>query len=159
MTMNTVTINVSEELVELAVEEHVRKAMAAVFSAKPPVPQHVANPAPAIGDTWNGGTYAGITLHENQPMHLVLLPGEESKDWGDAKEWAAKQGGELPSRMDALVLWQNIPERFAQEAYWTGTPYAGDAGYAWSQYFFNGDQGITLTGLKLRARAVRRLTI
>ena len=121
--------------------------------------------AAAIGDTMRSlglevkGIYAGLTLHENAPYQLILLPGDVEKTWEDAKAWAAEQGGVLPSRVDALVLFQNLRDKFQREAYWTDAPYVDDEGSAWYQDFGNGGQDYTRKSAKLRAVAVRRIAI
>ena len=60
-----------------------------------------------------------------------LLDGAPEGDvnWEDAKAWAEKVGGELPTRMDALVLWQNreLLGGFEDRYHWTSEPYASDA--------------------------------
>ena len=117
--------------------------------------------APAIGADWKDGKYAGLTIFENAPCHLVLMPGElESTSWGKAVGWASKeQRGSLPSRFDALVLFQNLKDEFKDEAYWTADVYARDAGYAWCLSFGNGNQNCYPQGDELRARAVRRVPL
>jgi len=114
---------------------------------------------PKIGAEWNGGIYAGLSIYNNAPVALVLLPGDEKLDWKAAGVWTEKQGGVLPSRFDHLVLFQNLRGQFKEEAYWSATPYAGDESYAWFQLFFNGHQFTTHKGNQLRARAVRRVKI
>ena len=114
---------------------------------------------PAIGAAWQGGTYVGLSIHENRPVALVLLSGDEELKWTDACSWAEKLGGTLPSRIDQLVLFQNLKAQFKEAAYWSCAPDAGIASYAWYQHFGNGLQNGTLKDLKLRARAVRRLPI
>lgn len=118
-------------------------------------PQSIALPVLDAGET-----YAGLTIHNNTPMHLVLLPGDhDDATWKKAKAWAEELGGELPSRIDLLVLWQNLPGAFRKEWYWSGETRASDESDAWYQGFYGGSQlwGNELT--KLRARAVRRLPI
>ena len=114
---------------------------------------------PAIGAEWNGGIYAGLTIYDNAPAALVLLPGDDELTWHDAMAWAIKQGGMLPSRIDALVLFQNLKDRFKQAYYWTSSPYAGDESYAWFQSFDLGGQYGGRLGDDFRARAVRRFPI
>jgi|GEM_PF-1403772 len=115
---------------------------------------------PAIGAEYGGGMFAGITVHENAPAALVLLPGSrENVIWSDAKQWAGEQGGELPSRFDQLALFKNLKREFAGEWYWSGEQSAGTAYYAWAQGFHYGDQLYYRKDLKVRARAVRRLVI
>ena len=118
-----------------------------------------ASTLPAIGAAWEGGIYAGLSIHENHAVALVLLPGDEDLPWDAARSWATKQGGTLPSRIDQLVLFQNLKVQFKEAAYWSCTPFAGDASYAWCQGFGSGYQGTGLKANELRARAVRRLTI
>jgi hypothetical protein len=108
-----------------------------------------------------GEIYAGITLHEGKPMHLVLLPGDEKKNWKDAAAWAKAQGGELPNRHDALVLFENKKTRGKHEAtwYWTSQTYASNADYAWYQDFGYGSQYDDHKSNENRCRAVRRVAI
>lgn len=118
--------------------------------------------AQIIPTAWSIPTDAihiGRTLEDNEPANLFLLPGEFKGTWGDARAWAEKQGGVLPSRIDMLVLWNRARDQFKQEAYWTGEEYARSAGYAWCQDFSYGNQGSYDKGTELRARAVRRLSI
>ena len=116
---------------------------------------------PAIGAQWNGGTYAGVTVRNNRPMALIVLPGEESTiKWRAASGWAEKQGGELPSRVDGLVLYQNLREQFNKDGwYWTDTVHPGDADFAFLQDFAYGHQYNVHKGYAYRARAVRRVAI
>lgn len=114
--------------------------------------------APAIGADWQGGIYAGVSVHANQPVHLILLPGEEKTNWKSAGEWAAKQGGVLPSRIDQLVLFKHLKGEFQDAWYWSGEPFAGtgDEGFAWSQGFGYGGSHYYRMGGIFRARAVCR---
>ena len=118
-----------------------------------------ASTLPAIGAEYQGGIYAGLSIHENHAVALVLLPGDEVLPWDAARAWATKQGGTLPSRIDQLVLFQNLKAQFKEAAYWSCAPYAGHASYAWYQDFTNGTQYYDRKGSQLRARAVRRLPI
>ncbi len=114
---------------------------------------------PAIGERMEGGIYAGLSIADNKPVRLVLLPGDEELNWKAALAWAAKQGGVLPSRFDALVLFTNLKKEFKETWYWTAAPYAGYESYAWVQSFDGGGQDGTRKSLDYRARAVRRLPI
>jgi hypothetical protein len=115
---------------------------------------------PNFGEAWQGGLYAGLTLHDNDPYRLVLLPGDmDDAPWEEAKTWAKAQGGELPSRVDGLVLFKNLRSEFKREAYWTGEPTADVAGYAWRQHFYDGYQDGWRQSHELRARAVRRVSL
>jgi hypothetical protein len=118
---------------------------------------------PAIGEPFSNEKleeiYAGITLHGNEAFALVLLPGDYEGNWQGALAWAEKQGGMLPSRFDALVLWQNLKGHFKKEAYWTSEQLAVDADWAWCQDFYDGYQYCYGKSGELRARAVRRVPL
>lgn len=109
-----------------------------------------------------GEHYAGIILgKDGEPdHHLILLPGEaESVNWAQAKEFAAKAGGELPTRREQSLLFTNLKEQFQPRWYWSGEQHASNSGYAWYQGFYDGTQNYTHKGGTCRARAVRRLVI
>lgn len=114
---------------------------------------------PAIGAPFKEGIYAGITLDGTQPMALILLPGDEKMNWQAANDWAIKQQGTLPTRQDALVLWQNVPKEFKETYYWTREEVASDADYAWCQDFGYGYQYYGRKSYGCRCRAVRRVAI
>jgi hypothetical protein len=107
-------------------------------------------------------SYAGLILGKNgEPdYHLVLLPGDvDDVTWDQAKAFAKKAGGELPTRREQSLLFANLKEEFKKRTYWSGEAYASDARYAWCQYFGHGVQYSYHTYDQLRARAVRRLPI
>jgi len=109
-----------------------------------------------------GEEYAGIILGKNgdPDHHLILLPGEaESVNWNNAKEFAAKAGGELPTRREQSLLYANLKECFQESAYWSGEQHAAYADYAWYQHFDEGYQSFSSKLSTLRARAVRRVAI
>ena len=107
-----------------------------------------------------GEVYAGaIGDTDGNIHHVILLPGDnDDASWQQQKEWAASIGGELPTRLEQALLWQNCREHFKQEWYWSGEE-AASAGWAWCQYFSLGDQYNIRQYNQLRARAVRRLII
>jgi hypothetical protein len=107
-------------------------------------------------------TYAGLILGKNgEPdYHLVLLPGEASDvTRANAKEFAKKAGGELPSRREQSLLFANLKEAFKPNWYWSSEQYASDARSAWVQHFFDGGQFSYHIYDPCRAVAVRRLII
>jgi len=144
---------------EAAARAYLEKLINQPFSDTLPRGLHGAT-LPEIGEPCKGGIYAGLTLHNNKPMALVLLPGESDElKWKAANDWAVTIGGELPSRIDALVLFQNLKSEFRSEYYWTAVPSAGAGASAWSQSFSDGYQSLWLKLTALRARAVRRFVI
>lgn len=109
-----------------------------------------------------GEKIAGQILREDgSPSHyLILLPGEaEDLDWGAAKAWAAERGGELPTRREQSLLFANLKGEFESAWYWSGERHESNSGWAWCQGFGLGYQDGTGQGGRLRARAVRRLSI
>lgn len=119
---------------------------------------------PAVAIALAGGEhYAGLILGENgKPSHhLILLPGDVSgKSWGDAKTWAAEQGGELPTRREQSLLFANLKQHFEKDWYWSAEEHESDSACAWCQLFGNGTQDSNRKDDSYcRARAVRRLEI
>ena len=116
-----------------------------------------------LADNLNPGeVYAGLILGEDDAPdhHLILLPGEGEKlTFKAASAWAKKQGGDLPTRREARLLWVNARAAFQPDYYWTGEQYASDSSYAWFQYFSYGTQYYGHVYDELRARAVRRLVL
>ncbi len=136
----------------------------ALFGEDGPLPQgHALAPQDPsghkIGDLVDGGIYAGLTLSNNQPCKLFLLPGDEEHDWKSAMAWADKQSAVLPARIDALILFQNLRDQFKREAYWTSEPSADYSAYAWFQSFGSGFQVLWHKDRKHRVRLVRRVPI
>jgi hypothetical protein len=108
-----------------------------------------------------GERYAGFLLDDAGLVshHLVLLPGEAEKvTWTDACAWAAKAGGELPTRREQSLLFANLKGEFQPRWYWSGEAYEEDGSFAWDQTFDNGGQISEHKSYEGRARAVRRVT-
>src|SRR3989337_1055902 len=106
--------------------------------------------------------YAGIILgKDGEPdHHLILLAGEaESVNWAQAKDFAAKAGGELPTRREQSLLFANLKEQFQPRWYWSGEQHASYSACAWIQIFVSGHQIYSHKDGGYRARAVRRLVI
>jgi len=92
--------------------------------------------------------------------HTILMP--ESKvdiNWQDAMDWAKEQGGDLPTRAELILLYENHSDKFEERAYWSNTQHASYSSLAWYQYFDGGYQHYDSEFYELRARAVRRLVI
>lgn len=111
---------------------------------------------PVLG---KGEKYRGITLHEDRLAHLIELPGEFNGSYADAQKWAKEQGGELPSRIEGILLFKRARSEYQRDWYWLGEQPAGDEGYAWYQNFDDGYQGWNPVYDHSRARAVRRVSI
>lgn len=112
---------------------------------------------PTLGE---GELYAGLVLENGLWHHVILLEGESSPlPWKKAMAKAKEQGADLPTRNELALLYANLREEFEGGWYWSSTPDAGDAAYAWYQHFRHGGQHYGPKGYELRARAVRRAAI
>ena len=114
-----------------------------------------------LPDLKSGETYAGLVISDNGSMHhLILLDGDADEASHQKQlDWAKSIGGELPTRQEQALLCANCKSQFKCGWYWSAELYASASGYAWSQNFYIGYQGTGDIGSKLRARAVRRLSI
>ena len=149
LTIGEATITVPSEVAAMA---YIEKLLA---DARP-IPLAMPRPAiPIIGADRHGGKCAGLSIRDNDPVELVLLPGEFNGPWEKAKAWAKEQGGELPTRIDQLALFKNLKGEFQSEYYWSGEQCAGNVAYAWGQGFGNGYRDFCHKGDDGRARAAR----
>ena len=126
---------------------------------RPPKAASVAKivmPALKKGEVW----ICGMVQLDGRVVHTILMPGE-SKDLKhqDAMDWAKKQGGDLPDRVEQAMLFRDHRKLFQQRAYWSNTTNADFSGSAWGQYFSYGGQSYWGKDRKLLARAVRRVAI
>lgn len=125
-------------------------------------PKSARSPAIVLPALSKGERYAGILLDDDGApnAHLILLQGElEASSWQESGSWAKKQGGALPTRQEQALLFANLKKHFQQAWYWSGTPSADDESYAWFQDFSYGNQLYDHKDYKLRAVAVRRVSI
>lgn len=154
------------ETISLPVADVLRQASSQTLAQELLARLSNGHPAPAssadlppIGTERNGEIYAGLSIADNQPVALWLLPGDEKLNWKDAVARAEKQGGVLPSRIDQLVLLKNLKQHFKEDWYWSGETHPSDAGSAWGQIFTDGCQDFYRKDYYFRARAVRRSVI
>lgn len=145
MAAEKVSILVGEALVTIPAELAARAYLERMLEQSRPAPLTLTADRlllPAIGSPWRDGEYAGLTIFENLPHHLVLLPGErEPGSYEPASKWAEERRAMLPSRFDGLVLVTNLKDRFKSDGYyWLSDPVAGYPDYAWYQYIGNGNQ-------------------
>ena len=114
---------------------------------------------PAIGADLEGGTFAGLTTKPDGTHCAVVLLPEAGNDltWTKAKAWAKKQGGELPSRPVAALLFANVKASLQPRWHWTSDEY--DASYAWYCHFGDGYQHLTRKSYEGSAVAVRQIPL
>ena len=114
---------------------------------------------PALGQPLDGGTFAGLTTKPDGTHCAVVLLPDNGTDltWAKAKAWAKKQGGELPSRPVAALLFANIKASLQPKWHWTseeyGTSFAGGCGFDY------GTQSLTHKSFEGSAVAVRYIKI
>jgi len=106
-----------------------------------------------------GEIYGGHFLGDEggAGYHVILLPGDVSKTWKKAMEWAASVGGDLPTPAEQCLLRANRPNEFKRDYYWSNKQSESSSGYAWFQYFGYGYQSFYPENGEFRARAVRRV--
>ena len=104
------------------------------------------------------GSYSGP---DGKVTLAILMPGEKKNvTWPDAQTWAKEQGGDLPSRVEGLLLYLHHRDQFQKDdVLWLNEQHADFSGYAWGQSFGYGGQDYWSKDGKLLARAVRRVTI
>ncbi|HDR9003256.1 TPA: DUF1566 domain-containing protein [Burkholderia vietnamiensis] len=101
----------------------------------------------------------GIVDANGDVVHTVLLPGEnDHASWKAQIDWAKSRGGDLPTRAELVIAYEQHRDQFEKAAYWSNTPDDDPeyAGWAWCQSFRNGYQHSDRQDDELRARAVRR---
>ncbi|WP_322076458.1 DUF1566 domain-containing protein [Burkholderia cepacia] len=110
-----------------------------------------------------GEIYLGGFVDKNGDVtHTILLPGDNGRaSWQEQMEWAKSIGGDLPTRAELVIAYEQYRDLFEQAAYWSNQPDTdpGYSGWAWCQDFYGGTQGTSHQSGELRARAVRRLPI
>lgn len=122
---------------------------------------------PAIKQPLAGGTYCGaITRPDGELCAVVLLDARPDKDldWPAAMAWAKEQGGELPTRPVAALLFAAAKDLLQPRWHWTSDEERdeddeGDASYAWYCYFYYGGQYYDGKSCEGRAVAVRMIPL
>lgn len=107
-----------------------------------------------------GEAYAGLILGKNgaPDHHLVLLAGDiDDVTWSNARDWAARTGGELPTRRELSLLHANLKELFQRVWYWSAEQSEARSQLVWGQNFSSGIQTMYGRQFHGRACAVRRI--
>jgi hypothetical protein len=122
--------------------------------------EHTTNNFPTLGTHMAGGKYAGVTTgKDGVPYALISLPPSAPRrmNWNDAMAFAEESGASLPNRVEAAMLFANIPDDFDQHWIWLGEQSSPIS--AWIQYFDDGDQYANGKGGEGVVRLVLRLPI
>ena len=114
---------------------------------------------PALGESFEGGIFAGIiTSKDGTHSAIVRLPENGTKlTWKKALTWATKQGGELPTRPVAALLFANVKASLPSSWHWTSEEF--DASYAWYCGFGHGLQYFDIKSCEGSAVAVRLIPL
>ncbi|QGZ66306.1 DUF1566 domain-containing protein [Paraburkholderia acidisoli] len=103
----------------------------------------------------------GLVNGNGSVTHTILLPGDnDDANWSAQLEWAKSIGGDLPTRVELAVAFEQHRDQFQRDWYWSNQDHEDDSAYAWYQDFGDGYQNDDLKSDDVcRARAVRRLII
>ena len=115
---------------------------------------------PALGAPLEGGIFAGVVTCKDGVHRAVIRLPENGTDltWKKALTWAKKQGGELPTRPVAAMLFANVKATLPSGWHWTSEE--DGASYAWYCYFYYGIQFYgTLKSYECGAVAVRLIPL
>ena len=116
---------------------------------------------PPLGADLDAGKFAGITTKKDGThCAVVLLPTKgEDLSWSAALNWAKEQGGELPSRPVASLLFANVKPELEVGWHWTSEEDEHNASYAWGCYFGHGHIGNNHKSAEGSAVAVRMIPL
>jgi len=114
---------------------------------------------PMVGSDLADGTFAGI-LTQADGSHVAvahLNAWGENLTWKKAITWAKKQGGVLPTRPVAALIYANLKAKLQPRWHWTSEE--DDASCAWGCYFGYGGQGLSRKSYEGCAVAVRLIPL
>lgn len=117
--------------------------------------------APPLHLLRTGEHYAGLfRIPDGRAHHTILLPFDRDvAPWSEQMDWAKSVGGTLPNRLELLMLWMTMRDRFQTAAYWACDVRHEDSAFAWYQDFSYGYQDSLHKSAALRAVAVRRIFV
>lgn len=108
-----------------------------------------------------GEHYAGTALNEDGTVnhHLILMVDKpaEKMTWKDAKAYAKKMGGDLPTRQQASLIFANCKAHVEGAWHWTCEAHESNDSYAWVCLFDDGNQDDGFVSYGYSVRLVRRL--
>ena len=159
--MNT-TIEISGAKLTVPTDElfraWMRERIATPAAPVQALPQSILRP-PMLdqGEVYLGAFVSADGAHQH---HTILLPFDRDEaPWEEQMAWAKGEGFELPNRLELLMMWLTMRERFQKAAYWSNEPHHDDGASAWFQYFLSDYQDYYRKSAALRAVAVRRIKL
>ena len=128
----------------------------------PPIKRTINLPAATI-ELRHDEQYAGLVLKDDgTPLHHLVRMAEQTTNplsWQDAKAWASKAGGELPTQREMSLIYAHCRAHVKHEWCWSGEVFEADTSLAWSCHFVDGTQSTHLKSYENDAIAVRRIPI
>ena len=114
---------------------------------------------PAMGQTLEGGTFAGITTNADGKHYAVVLLPDQGSDLNhpQAVAWAEALGAALPTRPIAALLFSNLKTQLRPSWHWLQE--TEGASYAWSCNFILGNQYAGHKSYEGSAVAVRSIPL
>ncbi|MGL6245677.1 hypothetical protein [Pseudomonas sp.] len=122
----------------------------------------------AIGEKWPGtdALYAGLSLSSDntRPVHLIVWPEADTTARDHAAATAAakavnpEHNSHLPTRTQAIALYENLKAHFDETWYWTATKTASGKA-AFVQLFDDGHQDYYDLSAECRVRAVSEIPL
>lgn len=113
---------------------------------------------PAVAARLDDGTFAGVISIKQAHYAVVLLdPQGSDLTHSEAAAWAAANGGELPTRPVAALLFTNLKNLLREEWHWTADTQG--AFHVWDCDFYDGTQDLNHKSCKGSAIAVKLIPI
>ena len=114
---------------------------------------------PPVKSRLDDGTFAGITTNPKGQHYAVVLldPQGSNLTHSEAVAWAAANGGELPTRPVAAMVYANLKNLLREKWHWTADTLG--ASCAWICNFFNGTQDCDHKSSEGSAVAVKLIPI
>ena len=110
-----------------------------------------------------GEQYAGLVLKDDgTPSHHLVpmtVPTPARLSWQDAKDWASKAGGELPTQRELSMIYAHCRAHVKHVWYWSGEEFKDDTSSAWGYHFGEGYRNIHPKCFEADVVAVRRIPI
>lgn len=120
------------------------------------------NSLPRIGGELDGGVFAGVTTSFSGHVYaLVLVAAQDCRamNWADAMAWAKSINADLPTRLDASLLFANVRNHLS--GHWVYISDADDhpGSTDWSRVFTDGWFSKYRNRASSGAYAVRRIPL
>ena len=107
--------------------------------------------------------YAGLVLKDDgTPSHHLVRMARKNTirlSWQDAKDWASKMDGGLPTRRELPLIYAHCRAHIRHAWYWSSEVFEANASSAWCCHLGDGYQLARPMSHEANAVAVRRIPI